>query len=89
MRYRKMGFVPSIRIFEWVKRWTELVSIHARMRPRLVIVRVESECLMILPLALRKRGPFTIAGWLVIATQIIIWVSMPDHFFRRSAPIVL
>jgi len=50
--------------FEWVKRWTELVSIHARMRPRLVIVRVESECLMILPLALRKRGPFTIAGWL-------------------------
>lgn len=50
--------------FDWVMSWTKNVAGPARIQPRIAIGRVENKPVFILPLGLRKRGPFTVATWL-------------------------
>lgn len=50
--------------FDWIHNWAKHAAGPARIQPRLVIARANDETLFILPLALRKRGPFTVATWL-------------------------
>ncbi|NKB54691.1 MAG: GNAT family N-acetyltransferase [Rhizobiaceae bacterium] len=49
---------------DWVRPWTENVAGPARVLPRLAIGRTDAEPLFILPLGIRKRGPFNVATWL-------------------------
>lgn len=50
--------------FDWISEWTKKVAGPARMKPRLVIGRQGDIPMFILPLGLRKRGPFNVATWL-------------------------
>ena len=50
--------------FDWIGEWTRKVAVPARMHPRLVIGRQGDVPMFILPLGLRKRGPFNVATWL-------------------------
>ena len=50
--------------FDWIKPWTNNVAGPARIKPRLAVGLLYSKPIFILPLGLRKRGPFTVATWL-------------------------
>ena len=50
--------------YHWTKAWYENVGAPARFSPRLIEVSRHGETLCILPMGLRKRGPFTILTWL-------------------------
>ena len=50
--------------YDWVSEWTKKVAGPARTSPRLVIGRQGDVPMFILPMGLRKRGPFNVASWL-------------------------
>ncbi|MEP1206028.1 MAG: GNAT family N-acetyltransferase [Rhizobiaceae bacterium] len=49
---------------DWVEPWTQNVAGPALIEPKLVLGKSADHPIFILPLGLRKRGPFTVATWL-------------------------
>jgi CelD/BcsL family acetyltransferase involved in cellulose biosynthesis len=60
----RQGVCSLYQRFDWINAWTSNVAAPARMQPRTVVGRQGDELMFILPLGLRKRGPFTVATWL-------------------------
>ena len=60
----KQGAGSLYQRVDWVKPWTEHVAGPARIKPQLAIGRAAGEAMFILPMGVRKRGPFTVATWL-------------------------
>ncbi len=63
-RLESEGVCSLYQRLDWVRPWTENVAGPARIKPRLAIGRFGTEAMFILPLGIRKRGPFNVATWL-------------------------
>ncbi len=71
--------------FDWVNGWLETIGKAANVRPEIVVVSRDGEALALFPLAVRKRGPFRVLGWLGDSHTNFHMPLMTPEFLAKTA----